>query len=554
MATSNNASPSDAAGRLTVETVLHDEPEGRADGIYPAPEYTPDGAWSEQNLLSLDGGGIRGYWTLLVLERLMMSIADEERAYAGAHSREQQAEHHSFWPHPFPENATQGPFSSDEEQQLKLVDGDQAAKCNALKDARKFLPCHYFDYICGSSTGALIAIMLGRFRMTVLDCLHEYETMSHKIFGKPRVVSQRNIGIVPWPKYSAAAMEKAFKEVTARRCEYNKQINPVTFPSREGLCNTFVTTYKYERTKGSSGSAMTLYLIRSYDHIEKEVLPNKRRDTDASHKTVRKSNPKGGKDIRKNFGQADSLQIWEVARAATAAPTYFKDIKFKLRSAEGATKMYFSDGGFGQTNNPTQEGVLEIESLHGKRYVGVVVSVGTARGSKEPGGKSILRRVKQLAETATDPENVERNMRRQAHTDEDFHYFRFNDPKGLGVALDEWKPNGLFTKRPGRKTLEKIKSKFYRWVQDPNSLKDINDCAKELVLRRRIRAADAPRWERYATGAKFVCGYNACSNVPFNDRKVFEEHLRRTHPNPDEDIKKTLGRMTRRWQYQAPPK
>ena len=318
--------------------------------------------------------------------------------------------------------------------------------------------------------------------------------------------------------------------------------------------NRFVTTYKYERTKGSSGSTMTLYLIRSYDHIEKEVLPNKRRDTDASHKTVRKSNLKGGKDIRKNFGQADSLQIWEVARAATAAPTYFKDIKFKLRSAEGATKMYFSDGGFGQTNNPTQEGVLEIESLHGKRYVGVVVSVGTARGSKEPGGKSILRRVKQLAETATDPENVERNMRRQANTDEDFHYFRFNDPKGLDVALDEWKPNGLFTKRPGRKTLEKIKSGFYRWVQDPKSLKDINDCAKELVLRRRIRAADAPRWERYATGAKFVCGYNACSNVPFNDRKVFEEHLSRTHPNPDEDIKKTLGRMMKRWQYQAPPK
>jgi len=43
----------------------------------------------------------------------------------------------------------------------------------------------------------------------------------------------------------------------------------------------------------------------------------------------------------------------------------------------------------------------------------------------------------------------------------------------------------------GGKTLEKIKSEFYRWVQDPKSLKDINDCAKELVLRRRIRAADA---------------------------------------------------------------
>jgi len=48
--------------------------------------------------------------------------------------------------------------------------------------------------------------------MTVLDCLHEYETMSHKIFGKPRVVSQRNNGIGSVAQYSAAAMEKALRK------------------------------------------------------------------------------------------------------------------------------------------------------------------------------------------------------------------------------------------------------------------------------------------------------------------------------------------------------
>jgi hypothetical protein len=83
--------------------------------------------------------------------------------------------------------------------------------------------------------------MLGRFRMTVSDCLHEYETMGHQIFGKPRVISQRNIGIVRWAKYDAEHMKKAFQEVTHRRRELlppSNRIKDVTFPCDESLCKT----------------------------------------------------------------------------------------------------------------------------------------------------------------------------------------------------------------------------------------------------------------------------------------------------------------------------
>jgi hypothetical protein len=80
--------------------------------------------------------------------------------------------------------------------------------------------------------------MLSRFRMTARDCLHEYEQVSHQIFGQPRLVSQLNVGIVPWSKYDAKNMERAVQEVTSRRSENVETLNPVTFPTKAGVCNT----------------------------------------------------------------------------------------------------------------------------------------------------------------------------------------------------------------------------------------------------------------------------------------------------------------------------
>ena len=68
-------------------------------------------------ILSLDGGGVRGISSLYILKELMAQIARQHRA---EHSQSQ-----ALSPRPF----------------------------------------DYFDLICGTSTGGLIALMLGRLRM-----------------------------------------------------------------------------------------------------------------------------------------------------------------------------------------------------------------------------------------------------------------------------------------------------------------------------------------------------------------------------------------------------
>ncbi|KAL6411799.1 phospholipase [Ilyonectria robusta] len=76
-------------------------------------------------LLALDGGGVRGLSSRMILQNLMSTI-----------------------------------------------DPDSPSK-----------PCDYFDMICGTSTGGLIAIMLGRLRMTVDECIDATVDAAHSDEG-----------------------------------------------------------------------------------------------------------------------------------------------------------------------------------------------------------------------------------------------------------------------------------------------------------------------------------------------------------------------------------
>ncbi|KAH7124620.1 acyl transferase/acyl hydrolase/lysophospholipase [Dactylonectria macrodidyma] len=104
-------------------------------------------------LLALDGGGVRGLSSLMILQNLMSTI-----------------------------------------------DPDSPPK-----------PCDYFDMIGGTSTGGLIAIMLGRLRMTIDECITAYTSLSDKVFEKK---SHRvKINGQFQGRFNTTALEQAVKQI-----------------------------------------------------------------------------------------------------------------------------------------------------------------------------------------------------------------------------------------------------------------------------------------------------------------------------------------------------
>ena len=74
----------------------------------------------------------------------------------------------------------------------------------------------------------------------------------------------------------------------------------------------------------------------------------------------------------RSFGTRDAdpfpACIWQVARATSAAPTYFLPIEID--------DVLYGDGGIGW-NNPTKEAIAEARNVWPDRPIGILISIGT---------------------------------------------------------------------------------------------------------------------------------------------------------------------------------
>lgn len=132
----------------------------------------------------------------------MEAIGDLEQSYP------EDPATSSYHPlHPAPVLAT-----DDEVRRLSEIHVAHATKTSA------WLPCHYFDYMAGTSTGGLISIMLGRLRMNIDDCITDYEMLGAKVFAHCRWCHLRALPLW-WPreKYNHEILQEVVEEVVDTR-------------------------------------------------------------------------------------------------------------------------------------------------------------------------------------------------------------------------------------------------------------------------------------------------------------------------------------------------
>ncbi|KAF2730101.1 FabD/lysophospholipase-like protein [Polyplosphaeria fusca] len=385
-------------------------------GVTWSKTVNEENAW-EDLILTLDGGGIRGYASLLILKRLMHEIAVCEK-------------------------------------RLQDEEGPVPGSSRTTFEENDLLPCHYFDYMYGTSTGGLISVMLARLRMTVPQCLEIYREVGNDLFG-----SRRNT-LPLATKYHHKPLERAVQRIVKQYCKHHNhsaaECNGQDFHPWDAedtkAGDTTAETHSSSSTDGPtericqsicltathSGQIDEAYLLRTYDH---------RYDSNIAPVWVTPYNQ-----------GADRLRIWEVTRATSAAPFFFK----MLEADFGGKKVGFKDGGI-RENNPSYAAYSEHASLKGDDHdPALLLSIGTGRpdtshdgfASVWPGPFGKVPLMKKWSEKFAVFKNVlikytegedRHKMMRTIAKGEHRWYKRLNVDKGLeGFKLDNWE-RGLWT-------------------------------------------------------------------------------------------------------------
>ncbi|KAK5924045.1 hypothetical protein CgunFtcFv8_000956 [Champsocephalus gunnari] len=269
-------------------------------------------------------------------------------------------------------------------QVLKILEAETGRKIHEL-----------FDYICGVSTGAVLAFMLGLAHFSLEECSEMYQRFGSEVFRQNPLVGTVKMG---WSHsyYNTETWEKILREKMGTR---------ILIETARDELSPKVSAVSAVVNWGTSPKA---FIFRNYNH-------------------------KPGSLSRYAGGSA--CQMWEAVRASSAAPGYFQE--FPLQSD------IHQDGGI-ILNNPCALAIHESRLLWPNQPFQCVLSLGTGRFDNVKRGPatstSLRAKISNLISSATDTEGVHTLLDDLLAPDV---YFRFNPMLSAMVSLDESRPQAL---------------------------------------------------------------------------------------------------------------
>ncbi|CAI6095735.1 unnamed protein product [Clonostachys chloroleuca] len=243
-------------------------------------------------------------------------------------------------------------------------------------DDPELLPCYFFDFMVGTSTGGLIAVMLGRLRMSVDDAIKAYWNLGANIFP-PGVIL---------PSQRRERLKKAINSVIQSHCLCHQDMGPCVGEEEE---------------------------LRQHDYAEfsDHNYPKDKRNLTCKAALV----------AQKRGGESNEPAIWKACCASTAPRKHFGVMVIK--------DAQYIDGG-ADNNNPSVIALNEARVMSRSTEPKVAAMIRLGCGEKiKPGwlGDSpfTISTLKALTRRVTDTEKTHQNTQmfcQQAGTP----YFRFN--------------------------------------------------------------------------------------------------------------------------------
>ena len=432
-------------------------------------------------VLSLDGGGVRGLSTLLILRSLMKMIATIETnrwPVASTSADSPQIEKRRV---------------AEEFQKLrrKLDRGHGSVEGYGHSEdslTANFLPCHYFDYIAGTSTGGLIAAMLGRLWMSVDRTLKEFNDLTERVYGlryRSKVKKAKlklRLGRSP---------DEKVKDLMRAR------FGTESLQSDRDRCKTIICSFEQisDSTSSRTTSSLSPFLFRSYT-------------------------------LGQSSSTAASYSVSDVLRASGCSPYYPSFVRLDKQHE-------FFDAGF-QWTNPTGE-VFEELQVNGLTPPTSILSIGCGYVKPKPheSAKSVTNQSRMTKTSVrlnkalwTNSEKVHGFMEEKSK-ELAIAYHRLNVPLDLSTVTTEHRDSWREEVRALRKEIEAVTQEYLSRTDVRETLEDF---AKTLVELRRERSL-TPGWEAFAFGIRYQCTF--AGECAFKDRKMsrdeLEAHLRDHH-------------------------